>query len=628
MNDMRKIYTVLGVAILLTSCATSTRQLKENNTTSTPIEVSMDLTQTADDKVPVMINPERFTKDTVIYRLPKVIQGTYMVSDFGAFIDEFKAFDYNGNEVEVIKMDTNSWSIPRATELDRISYLVNDSFDVELAGNTPFSPAGTNIESNNYVLNLHGFIGYFESLRSRPYILGVKAPGNFLRSSALQSIEESYSEDGQTITTTYFAPRYFDITDNPMMYGDLSVERFEVGNIEIVLSVFAPNKLHSASSLKETMYSMMEAQKRYLGTINSTKRYDIFLYLSEGKETSPQGFGALEHHTSTVVVMPEALPAEALSKSMLDVVAHEFFHIVTPLSVHSEDVHYFDYYNPTFSKHLWMYEGVTEYFAQHFQVYENLVSEDKFFETIINKIDTSKRMDDTMSFTEMSENVLQRPYSSNYYNVYQKGALIGMCLDILLREESEGSRSILSLMKELSEKYGKNNPFNDDQLFDEIASMTYPSVADFFKVYVEGKTPIDYNLFFSKVGLIQKEGEVEGNFILSGGSPIVSGSPDKGIFFTELAEKNTFWAKHGVRANDVIKKVDGQELTIENAQTIFHTVYGWEIGRNIEVVLDRNGEEIVIKTITEKPYTIGTKLVIDPNASEQQNALRNSWLKG
>jgi predicted metalloprotease with PDZ domain len=44
-----------------------------------------------------------------------------------------------------------------------------------------------------------------------------------------------------------------------------------------------------------------------------------------------RGFGALEHPTATTVVLPELMPKE-LVKSMMDVVSHEFFHIVTPLS--------------------------------------------------------------------------------------------------------------------------------------------------------------------------------------------------------------------------------------------------------------------------------------------------------
>lgn len=628
---MKKITLVLSFCGLILACG-STKKLNDlaiNNYIVTKI----DLTMVVDDKAPVIINPGRFTVETVTYRLPKVVQGTYSVSDFGKYIDDFKAFNYDGNELVTDKIDTNTWTISDATNLDYITYNVNDTFDVEtsggIGGDTPFSPAGTNIEPDNYVLNLHGFIGYFDSLKNNQYKLDVTAPADFVRTSALQQAANTTSLDGSAITSSYLAPRYFDITDNPMMYGKLEVEEFLVGDIKIVLSVYSPNKTHSAKSLKETMNTMMQAQKAYLGDVNSTARYDIYVYLSEGKETSPKGFGALEHHTSTVVVMPESMPESALAKQMIDIVSHEFFHIVTPLSVHSEDVHYFDYNEPTFSKHLWMYEGVTEYFASLFQVDQGLVSDDEFYSKIMGKIQTASRMNDAMSFTVMSENVLDEPYASQYYNVYQKGALIGMCVDILMREGSNGNRGILSLMKELSLKYGKNKPFEDDKIMDEIVAMTYPSLREFFDMHVLGKTPIDYNTFFEKVGLSISESKVEANYLLIDGMPIVSGDGQKGtIFFTNSAEKNSFWAEQGVKANDVIKVVDGTEVTLQNANQIFQEVFSWLPGREIEVKLDRGGEEIVIKTTLTQAYTIGKKLQPKMDTTQTQTELRKAWLKG
>lgn len=468
-----------------------------------PIQTEIDLTSVIDDKAPVTINPGRFTEDVVTYRLPKVIQGSYEVSDFGNYIENFEAFDYEGNLLKSEKIDTNSWTIYDAKQLDKIAYLVNDTYDIEREGDLPaiFSPEGTNIDPDNYVLNLHGFIGYFDSLKDNSYRLDIIAPADFKKSSALEKIGETLSSDGAKITTDYLAPRYFDITDNPMMYGNLDIEEFMVGDINIVLSVYSPNKIHSANSIKKTVYKMMEAQKAYLGDLHTTDRYDIILYLSDGKVNSPSGYGALEHHKSTVTVLRENSSKEYLAKSVIDIVAHEFFHIVTPLSIHSEDIHYFDYNNPTFSKHLWMYEGVTEYFAQHFQVYEGLIPEQEFFNIMARKINISKFYDDTMSFTEMSEHITDEKYASSFINVYQKGALIGMCLDILIREGSQGTRSMLSLMKELSIEYGKDKPFEDDTLISEISKMTYPSVAEFLKNHVEGHIPIPYNEIFEKVGL-------------------------------------------------------------------------------------------------------------------------------
>ena len=628
----KSILTAAIAALLLISC-NSTKKTTNDLAVQTPIVTTLDLTKVDNDKVPVTVNPGRFTVEKVTYRLPRVVQGTYSVSDFGKYVDSFKALDYEGNELEATKVDTNTWEITNAQKLDKVTYLVNDTFDMEVSGgiggDTPFSPAGTNIESTNYVLNLHGFVGYFDSLKNNQYKLDVVSPTNFKRTSALQEVGTKTSEDGSTLTSSYFAPRYFDITDNPMFYGELDVEEFKVGDIKIVLSVYSPNKKHSAEKLKKVMEKMMQAQKAYLGSVNSTARYDIYLYLSDGTEKAPKGFGALEHHTSTVVVLPEAMPDEALAKSMIDVVSHEFFHIVTPLSVHSEDVHYFDYNQPTFSKHLWMYEGITEYFATLFQVNQGLVTEDEFYSKIMGKIKTASSMNDSMSFTKMSENVLDEPYASQYYNVYQKGALIGMCIDILMREESNGNRGVLSLMKELSLKYGKNKPFEDDKLIEEITEMTYPSIGAFLNTHVVEGTPINYNEFFAKAGLVLNESKVKTNYIQNDGTMIVrADQATKTIRFSEAVKDNSFWAENGAQPNDAIKEVDGVAVTKESANQIFTKMFMWQPGNEVEVKLERDGKEVIIKTTLTQSYTKGTSLKDDPNATQKQKELRKAWLKG
>ena len=619
------------MSIMLIACSAS-KNKPNDLATDNPIATTIDLTKIVDDKAPVTINPGRFITDKVVFRLPRIIQGSYDVDDFGKFIDDFKAFDYEGNLLSVTKIDDNTWEISNAKKLDKLEYYVNDTYDIEtrggIGGEVPFSPGGTNISTENYVLNLHGFIGYFDSLKNAQYTLDVTAPANFERTSALENISLNSSPDGTKITTSYFAPRYFDITDNPMMYGKLDVEEFLVGDIKIVLSVYSPNKRHSASSLKETVYKMMEAQKAYLGDMNTTKRYDIYLYLSDGSKEQPKGFGALEHHTSTVAVLRENSTKESLAKSITDVIAHEFFHIVTPLTVHSEDVHYFDYNQPTFSKHLWMYEGVTEYFAQHFQVYEGLVKPKDYYGVVNNQIRVSQNYyDDAMSFTEMSEYVLEEPFKTNYSNVYQKGSLIGMCIDILMLEESNGNRSMLSLMKELSNSYGINKPFNDESIIDEIIKMTYPSIGEFLNTHVAGNTPINYGMFFEKVGLKFDESQIETGFIQSGKGSIFEADQDKDILsFSSNVTGNSFWTENGVMPNDIIKSVNGTEANIVNARSILMKMYASKIGDDINVVLERNGEEVIVNTKLTQAYTTVRKIVENENATTRQIELRKAWL--
>ena len=130
------------------------------------------------------------------------------------------------------------------------------------------------------------FIGYFDSLKANSYTLDVIAPSDFMGTSALEKVNTVFTDDNKMVTS-YVAPRYFDITDNPMMYGYLDVEEFKVDDINVVLSVYSPNKVHQAKTIKETVYKMMEAQKAYLGDIHTTDRYDIILFLSDGKKDSP-----------------------------------------------------------------------------------------------------------------------------------------------------------------------------------------------------------------------------------------------------------------------------------------------------------------------------------------------------
>jgi predicted metalloprotease with PDZ domain len=157
-----------------------------------------------------------------------------------------------------------------------------------------------------------------------------------------------------------------------------------------------------------------------------------------------------------------------------------------------------------------MYEGTTEYFSHLFQVQENLIDEKEFYDRILLKINRSKGYNDSMSFTEMSTNIVNEPYQSNYSNVYQKGALINMCLDLLIREMTQGEKGILTILQQLAEKYGVDKPFEDKALIEEITAMTSDVVRAFFENHIQGNTPIDYNVFFAKVGLhITEENSLE-----------------------------------------------------------------------------------------------------------------------
>ena len=184
-------------------------------------------------------------------------------------------------------------------------------------------------------------------------------------------------------------------------------------------------------------------------------------------------------------------------------------------------------------------------------------------------------------------------------------------------------------MKELSLKYGVNKPFEDDKLLEEITDMTYPSVKKFFDEHVVGTTPIDYNIFFKKVGLEISEGDIETSYIQNAGELIIGVNQQYGnVFFNDLVTENSFWNKNGAQPRDIFKYINGTEVTLENINEVFGQVFEWQPGDEVEVKLLRNGEEVIIKTTLTQSYTKGEKLTPNRNATSKQLTLRKAWLKG
>ncbi len=615
-----------ATAVLLWGCgaARNTVTVRE-----TPIRTSLDLVGTDQDRVMVSVDPGAFPEGPVRFLIPKTVPGTYSTDNYGRYVEGLQAVDYKGKPLEVRRENPNQWVVSDGANLDRITYWVNDSYDAEQGGEeAPFSPAGTNIKApDHFMLNLHGFVGYFEDLEELPYELVIRAPGALKAATSLQGTR---GEDGSYI---YRAGRYFDIIDNPIQFTPSAPEYFQVGDITVGLSVYSPNGQYTAADFRPSMQRMMEAQKAFLGDIDGTRTYNILLYLSTMEEDDAMGFGALEHHTSTVVVLPEQLPLPQLEETMIDVVSHEFFHIVTPLNVHSEEVQYFDYNDPKMSAHLWMYEGTTEYFANLFQIRQGLIEEADFYARIMGKIQNAMAYNDALSFIEMSRNVLDPAYEPQYANVYEKGALINMALDIILREQSGGSMGVLGLMKALSAKYDQDTPFKDEALIDEIVAMTYPEVRTFFDTHVIGDTPIDYQRFFAKVGLVMGDREVEsGYFIkdLQSQMPFIDVDPSDTdrIFVREGIDLNSFLTGLGAQGGDEIKEINGTEITLQGMQMIVGQSFSWTPDTEVRMVVERDGERITLEGLAGSPTVKEFRLGPDPDASPQAIALREAWLKG
>jgi predicted metalloprotease with PDZ domain len=423
-------------------------------------------------------------------------------------------------------------------------------------------------------------------------------------------------------------PNYQTLVDAPILYSKPDTTILNIGGAKILVSVVSPTKKASSKEISDNLKTLLEAQKEYLGGSFPVNKYAFLIVLAD----VPMGasFGALEHSYSSFYYLPEA-SSEELSQTIKDVASHEFFHIVTPLSIHAEQIGEFDYNDPKMSKHLWMYEGLTEYAAGHMQIKHGLIEMPLYLNMLREKITYMKGQKDNLPFTEMSADVLVK-YKDQYQNVYNKGALIALCLDVKLRQLSDGKYGTQNLMRDLAKTYGKNVSFKDDELFDKIASLSFPQIREFFTKYVEGSEPLPLNEVMNSVGIVFNDSEKVKSVNL--GNVALSFNPDtKRLFVANTNNMSEFGKKVGYQTGDEFISMNGKPLTMETVQEVIGEFReNAKEGDPFEVVMMRKNDkgEFVEKKLSAileaNESTMTNVLRLVDNPTDAQLKLRDAWL--
>ena len=448
------------------------------------LRYSIDLNRLKNDRLTVEVQLPAGARE---YCFPKIVPGTYAIYDFGRYVSNLQAFDAAGKSVKVKQKDINSYVIGGAS---RLSYEVDDTWDSpEIDGKYIFEPAGTNFQEDTlFALNTHALLGYVKGGEKMPVSLHLTVPFGMTASSSLVDNNGFYKADN-----------YQSLTDAPILVAHPDTAMLKVGDADILISVFSPNQVIRASQIAEKILPLLKSQQAYLGGTFPVKNYAFLVVMSTHLKNG--SYGALEHAKSSFYYLPE-YNISTMGSTIRDVSAHEFFHIQTPLNFHSEEIGNFDFQKPKMSRHLWLYEGLTEYAAHHTQLQGGLITLDQFMEEMTEKVNRAN--DDynpSLAFTKLSLGALDK-YKDEYGNVYQKGALIGFCLDLLLRKETNGAYGTQQMMRDLAAQYGPSKSFKDKELFELIEKTTkVPAVKEFFARYVSKGDKLPLEELVSTIGL-------------------------------------------------------------------------------------------------------------------------------
>jgi len=615
---------VLGFTIFLSG---NTLSAQENNET---YQYSINLNDVRDDALQVeLIVPSNIPKKDPIFHFPKIIPGTYEILNYGRFVSSLKAFDKKGNEAKVERIDENTWQI-KGKNITRLTYKIDDTWDADLR-EPLFEPAGTNFESKkNFMLNANGCFGFFKGMEKLPFKITFDRPANFYATTSLRRVGGDFDSD------IFQANDYHSLVDAPVMYTKPDTVNFKLGYGDIQISIYSPRGMVTAKDIAKKVRPMLEAQNEYLGNILPVDHYAFIIYLS------PTGYpsgtvGALEHSRSSLFCLTEEKP-EKISKLVVDIASHEFFHMVTPLYIHSEEIHYFDFMEPEMSKHLWLYEGVIEYMAQHMQAKFGLVDDKAFLKTIRDKVKNSTRYKQAISLAEMSKKCLKDPYAKQYNNIYYKGAVVAMCLDLELLRLSQGEYNIQMLLRDLSGFYGQDTPFKDEELFDKIVEITgYRQLYKFFERYIDGTETLPFNKFTEPFGVkYYEEAPIEEISPLGGMENGVLRTDSLDRFFISNYKKLDKFGKQdiGFKEGDIILKWDKKNLTTSSVSGVLITyMNSVKAGDQLEVLVLRTQEDG-----SQKEMTLNTEVVPIPvtkkhvfkfmdDADPNQLKMRKIWLE-
>lgn len=594
----------------------------------------IDLTNVVNDRVKVTVDASMTNLGETfdgIYRFnfPATIPGTYATLDYGRFIHDFTAYDAAGNTLKVSKKK-NTYTIKGKPA--KLEYWAEDSFDAKIRKNKVFEPAGTNNqERRNFLLNAAGYFGFFEGLEDLPVSLEVNKSPSLYGLSAM----ESYTYGN---TQNFYARDYHHFLDCPVMVSKPDTTSFMLGGAKVTIGVFTENGRELSRDIYKQVETSMKAIEAFLQGDLPVDNYAFIFYIKDHTEfeglfngtevklgtiikairkLAGKGFGALEHGNSSVYYLPDFGGTTVLD-GMADVCIHEFFHILTPLGLHSEEIGNFNYIEPKMSKHLWLYEGITEYFAGISQVKGGVITKDEYLTKVLKgKIRSAARYPtEKMSFTEMSENVLDKPYKKQYGQVYQRGALMGALLDIRIMELTGGQKDLHDIILTLRDKYGPNESFNDDEIIEEFVSLVHPDLQQFFDDYVTGREQLPVKEYLAKVG-VDYDRRFEGELIAH---PV----NDNDVKRSRLIVGQQMTIKK-VGKDDFVGFQKGDKVSILDDK-LFDGPEALEPGETIELTVMRDGKEIKL------PYTVrtveGTKSHYIREAKEmttEQARLRELW---
>jgi predicted metalloprotease with PDZ domain len=585
--------------------------------------------------------PERATAEIVF---PAWAPGSYLVRDFVRHVYGLTVTDRRGRDLGKERLDKQRWRIATDGQAFRVSYRV---FAFEASVRTSF------LDQSHAYWNGSSLFFFIDGELARPCQVAVILPPMARPPSSPSRSRVGPRASRWRIDTAlpgvprrlgWFQATDFDeLVDSPFEVGSHARDTFALRNVRFETALYGRTNADPVR-LRDILRRVAMATAAIFGGGFPFRRYLFIIH------ALPVGSGGLEHRASvTLDITGLSFEDEAGYQRFADLAAHELFHAWNVKRIRDTVLGPFDYTCENYTRLLWFHEGFTDYLANIIILRAGIIDETRFWRWIAEdwpKYANRPGRHET-SLSELSFEAWIKLYkpAENHINAsvsyYEKGLWVGMALDLVLRDKTNGQRGLPQLFQRLWDDFGaRDRPITERDVRDAAARVAGPkgekTMDDFFKRYIHGTDELPLPALWRMAGLTvveRPEQELEARRPAAERDRVrerrLRAWTGIALHPERLAIRNVVpgspAAAAGLTFGDEIVAVDGQRVT---PATFSKRVADRDPGDRCRIVFFRRD------LLDEATLTLGQnperKLTIkpDPAADRKALAIRRGWLSG
>jgi predicted metalloprotease with PDZ domain len=506
-KTIRQCFLIPALAIVIFALA-FTAQAQSNNQNGAPeitFTVSMPRPHTHMLEVEVRIkrSAAQQAANQEVLVMPVWTPGSYLIREFERHVQGFAASDAAGQQLKWEKINKDSWRV--VTNGSREWSAKYRVYANELSVRT------NELNSEHAFWNNAALLMYAEGFLNAPSTLRIIAPEPWRVATGLPPVPGQKS--------TFRAANFDTLYDSPVEVSNFKTLSFEVKGVPHRIVIDGDGN-YDPEKMRADVRKIVETEVELMGGEVPYHDYTFILHLRANTG------GGLEHLNSTALGYPRfglrpepgdgvnsagpAAPSLRGYRGFLSLVAHEFFHLWNVKRIRPNALGPFDYTKENYTRLLWVAEGITDYYARLvlrraglISVREFLSENAKSFQGLQNTPGRFEMSAEESSFDTWIKYYRQDENSVNsQVDYYDKGAILGLLLDLEIRRQSKGTKSLDDVMRYLyTDFYKKDRNYTPEDFQKACETMAGTSLDEFFAKYVRGREELDYNAALNAAGL-------------------------------------------------------------------------------------------------------------------------------